>query len=549
MNIDTVFGLLGGLGLFLYGMQRMAEGLQKAAGDRLRQILELFTSHPLIAVVTGALVTVLVQSSSTTTVMIVGFVNAGLMNLSQAVGTIMGANIGTTITAQVVSFNIYRVALPCVGIGFILNFLCKNRTYRYIGLSLLGFGLLLVGMSTMSESLRPLRTYQPFLDLLVRFGQAPLLGVMAGALFTVLVQSSSATTGLVIAFSMQNLIDLPSGLALILGANLGTCITAQLAAIGASLTAKRAAMAHVLFNTFGVVVFLIVLKPFTDLIFLTSDNVTRQVANAHAIFNIVNTLLVFPFLSRFVTIVQRLVPGEETILECKPKYLDRRMLHSPAALMAATQEVLRMADISLDMLQESFQAFLKGDPKLIENVERKEDVVNDLEKAIITYLTEASHNPLSSKQTRKVTNLMHSVHDIERVGDHSTNIIELAQVRMDHKLGLSAMAEEEIVIMYHKVECIYTKAIELLRNERVDDAKRLIREDDIIDQMERDYRASHIRRLNEGTCHPEAGVVFLDLVSNLERVADHANNLAEAVAGTLLESEEELEERMLRQAT
>ncbi len=548
MSIQIFFGLLGGLGLFLYGMQRMAEGLQKAAGDRLRQILELFTSHPVVAVITGALATVLVQSSSTTTVMIVGFVNAGLMNLTQAVGTIMGANIGTTITAQVVSFNIYEIALPCVGVGFLLNFLAKKRTQRYIGLSLLGFGILLVGMSTMSDSLRPLREYQPFLDQLVRFGQFPLLGVLAGSLFTVAVQSSSATTGLVIAFSMQNLISLPAGLAIILGANLGTCITAQLAAIGANLTARRAAMAHILFNALGVLIFLLILRPFTQLVLLTGDNVTRQIANAHTIFNIANTIMVFPFLSRFVSIVQRLVPGEEVILERKPKYLDPRMLHSPAAIMGATKEILRMAEISSDMFQESFTAFTTNDLKALDSIQQKEDVVNDLEKAIITYLTEAGQNPLTTKQTRRITNLMHTVHDIERVADHATNIMELTQEKTEHNIHFSEQAIDELVVMYNKVECIYAKAIDLLRSDSVDKANALIREDDIVDNMEKHYRESHIVRLNEGTCYPEAGVIFLDMVGNLERIADHANNLAEAVAGTLLDTEQELEERMLGKA-
>lgn len=532
MNYSVLIGLIGGLGLFLFGMQRMAEGLQKAAGDKLRRIIELFTSHPAIAVLTGAITTVLVQSSSTTTVMIVGFVNAGLMNLQQAVGTIMGANIGTTITAQVVSFDIYELALPAIGIGFGLNFLGKTKLQRYVGQGILGFGILLLGMTTMSDALRPLREYQPFLDGLVTLGQFPLLGVLAGTIFTVLVQSSSATTGLVIAFSLQNLIDLPAGLGIILGANLGTCITAQLAAIGANLAARRAAMAHILFNTIGVLIFLILLRPFTSLVQLIDPNVTRQIANAHTIFNIANTLIMFPFLTHFVNLVVRLVPGTEEILERKPKYLDQRIVHSPAAIMSATRETLRMAEISLEMVRESVSAFVDKDPKLIKQVLQKEDVVNELEKDITAYLSEASQDPMTARQSHRIAALMYTVNDIERVGDHATNITELAQEKIDHRLTLSDQAKEELNEIYTHVTRIYSGAIECLREEKIEEARNLIGEDDIVDELEQRFRDTHIQRLNQGLCHPEAGVLFLDLISNLERIADHANNLAQAVVAT-----------------
>lgn len=543
MTIQIFFGLIGGLGLFLFGMQKMAEGLQNAAGDRLRQILELFTSKPIIAVFTGALATVLVQSSSTTTVMVVGFVNAGLMNLTQAIGTIMGANIGTTITAQIVSFNIFVVALPAIGFGGIVNFLSRKRFPKYMGLGILGFGMLILGMDIMGTAVNPLREFPPFLDMLVTFGQTPILGVLAGAAFTLLVQSSSATTGLVIAFSLQGLIGLDSAIALILGANIGTCITAILASLGTGLTARRAAVAHVLFNMFGVILFMILLKPFTHIVALTSTNITRQIANAHTIFNVTNTILLFPFIKHFANMVHRIVPGEEAVIDLKPQYLDENMLNSPAALIAVTKETLRMAEISKEMLHDAFHSFVKGDEKLIENVLRKEEVVNILEKEIIIYLTKAGVNPWTDKQHKQITNLLHSAHDIERVGDLSCNIVELSQSKINHKLNISEIAINELQVMYDKVESIYNRAIKVLRSEKVDEAYQLIREDDVVDQMEKNYRESHINRLNEGKCHPESGVLFLDLVSNLERVADHANNLAEAVTGALLEPHESQQNR------
>ena len=536
MQFSMLLGLFGGLGLFLYGMQRMAEGLQKAAGDKMRRILELFTSHPVVAIITGAVATVLVQSSSTTTVMIVGFVNAGLMTLKQAVGTIMGANVGTTITAQVVSFNIYEVALPAVGIGFAVQLLGRRKAHKYLGLSVLGFGILLLGMQTMSQSLAPLRTFQPFLDGLVYLGQNPILGVLAGALFTVAVQSSSATTGLVIAFTLQDMLSLPAGLALILGANLGTCVTAGLASIGAGVTARRAAMAHVLFNSVGVLVFLLVLRPFSDLVAQTGTSVTRQVANAHTIFNVVNTLLLFPFIGPFVRLVERLVPGEEDILDTKPRFLDERMLHSPAALVMAKKELLRMARLSLEMFEEAVESFTGGDEKKIQSVLKKEDVVNALEKAIAVYLAEASQDPMTARQSNRITGLMHIINDLERVGDHATNITELAEERMNHNLQLSEHAQEELAQMYGEVLRIYSRSIEVLESEDASAARNLLREDEIIDDLENKFRDSHIKRLNEGLCHPETGVLFLDLISNLERIGDHANNIAEAVADVITAS-------------
>lgn len=538
MSFKIIIGLIGGLGLFLYGMQKISEGLQKAAGDRLRQILELFTSKPIIAVLTGTLATVLVQSSSTTTVMVVSFVNAGLMNLAQAIGTIMGANIGTTITAQIVSFELYDIALPAIGIGFLMSFLCKRKTYKNLGLSLLGFGILFLGLNIMSDSIYPLREYQPFLNLLISFGQTPILGVVAGAAFTAIIQSSSATSGLVIAFASQGLLNLESGLALILGANIGTCITAVLASIGGTLTARRAAIAHVLFNVIGVVVFLFLLTPFAKLVALTSNATARQLANAHTIFNITTTILLFPFIHHFVGLVQRIVPGTEEVLNSKPQYLNQNIIHSPAAIMAASKETVRMAEIALDMLNEAFEAFLTGDSKLIDSVNRKEIVVNELERSIIRFLTEASQNPLSVSQSRRLTNLMHSAHDIERVADHATNIIELAETKIENNLCFSELGINDIKTMHKEVTEIFREAINLLKNENIDAAQKLIRADDIVDQMEKDFRDAHIRRLNEGTCTPEAGVIFLDIVSNLERIADHANNLAEAVKATLTGSPE-----------
>ena len=525
-----IVGLFGGLGLFILGIQLLADGLQKAAGERMRRILELFTSKPILAVLTGTAVTALLQSSSTTTVMIVGFVNSGLMTLIQALGTIMGANIGTTITAQIVSFNIYGLAYPLIAIGALLYYFSKNRLRRYTGMGILGFGLLLLGLSTMSTSVSPVREYEPFLQLLVTLGNRPFLGILAGALFTAVIQSSSATTGLVIAFSWQGILSLPAGLALIVGANLGTCITVVLACLGSSSGARRTALGHVLFNLAGVILFVVFRRPFTSLVLLTGSTVARQIANAHTLFNVFTTIILFPLLPRFVKIVTRIVPGDDQALEVKPQFLDERLIQTPGALISAKQEASRMGTLAVDMVELAVVAFLEGKTTQLDQIERRENVVNTLEKAITSYLAKLNQYSMNENEARESVNLMHVVNDLERMADHAMNIVELAANREMGGLSLSDAAAEDLQRMFDVVNRISRSALEALGDRDVRKAKGLIADDDLVDELEKRYRTNHIERLNQGLCNPEVGVLFLDVVSNLERVADHAHNIAEAVA-------------------
>ncbi len=525
-----IIGLLGGLGLFLFGMQMMSEGMQKAAGEKLRRILEVLTSNHYIAVVTGAITTVLVQSSSTTTVMVVGFVNAGLMNLTQAVGTILGANIGTTITAQMISFKLGALALPAIAIGFVMMFLSKRKTYKYAGQAILGFGILFLGMTTMSESLRPLRSYPPFIDFLASFGIIPLLGVLAGAVFTVMVQSSSASTGVIVALSLQGLLNLESAIPLILGTNIGTSITAVLAAIGTSLTAKRAAAAHVMFNVIGVVIFLIILQPFISLIQMTSSEIPRQIANGHTIFNVLNTLIILPFISQFVNLIIKIVPGEELIIERGPKYLDKRMLNTPAvAIGSSIKEMIRMGSLASEMFVESTQAFLEKDRNLIKSVYQKEEVVNELEREIVKYLADVSQKSLTQSQSRLISSLMHAINDIERIGDLSENIVELAESRIENELVFSDSAIQELKDMFYSVDNMICKSLQALETNDTKLAKEVISCEDEIDYVEKRLRKSHIQRINDRKCFPVSGVIFLDIISTYERIADHARNIAQVV--------------------
>ncbi|NMB35584.1 MAG: Na/Pi cotransporter family protein, partial [Firmicutes bacterium] len=350
--------MFGGLGLFLYSIQLMASGMQKVAGERLRHILEILTGKPVVGVLTGIGVTVLIQSSATTTVMLVGFVNAGLMSLAQAISAIMGANIGTTVTAQIVSFRFELLIFPSIGLGGLLNYFGRRRVYRYLGQTILGLGLLFLGMKIMSEAMLPLRENAFFLDLLVRFSRQPLLGILCAAFFTAMIQSSSAVTGIAVALTLQNILTLEAAIPLILGTNLGTCITVVLAAMGTSLSAKRAAFSHVLFNVLGIILALIFLKPFTALVLGTSPVVVRQVANAHTLFNVLNTIIIFPFFKYFVALVQWAVPGEEPALDLGAKYLDKRMLKAPvAAIEASRMELIRMANISREMVKGAMDIF------------------------------------------------------------------------------------------------------------------------------------------------------------------------------------------------
>jgi phosphate:Na+ symporter len=521
---------IGGLGLFLFGIQMMASGMQKAAGDRLRRILELLTNRPVIGVLTGVLVTLLVQSSSTTTVMVVGFANAGLMNLSQAISVIIGANIGTTVTAQIVSFNIKVLALPAIGIGSILNFFGRRRLHRYLGQAVLGFGLLFLGMTTMSEGMYPLRELEYFRNILTSFAVNPLLGVLCGAVFTALIQSSSAATGVIIAMTTQGLVSFESAIPLVLGTNIGTCITAMLASIGANVAARRAAVAHVLFNVVGVTLALIFIGYFAELIQETASSVPRQVANTHTLFNILNTLVFMVFLKYFTRLVCIVVPGPEAHIDIGPKYLDSRMLKTPAAALGSCKkELLRMAGIARDMVGEAVQVLIKNDMKKAMHIEQMEDLLDGLEKEINVYLAELSQHSLTKHQSKIVGGFMSAANDLERIGDHAKNILQMAEIRNDDRLSFSEQAISEIQLIYDKVAEMLANSGNALENEDKALAAQVVKEDDAVDLFEKILRKKHIERINTKKCSPAAGVIYLDVLSNLERIADHATNVAQIV--------------------
>ena len=528
MNFMAIaFGVVGGLALFLYGLSLLSNGLQKVAGDRFRQMLEKLTDRPIKGVFVGLFTTAMVQSSSVTTVSLLGFINSGLMTLEQAVGVVLGAEIGTTVTAQIVSFKIGTMFFPLIGVGFFLFFFARKEKYKNLGHIILGFGILFLGMHTMSSVLRPLSSNTFFVNTLKNFGKTPVLGIVAGAVFTGIIQSSSATTGLVIAMGRQNIIDLNSAIPIIMGANIGTCVTALIASVGSSLSAKRAAMSHFTFNTVGVLLFFPLLAQFTWIISLTSPELSRQIANAHTMFNTTMTIIMLPATGLLVALVKRIIPGEDVTVDKGIMYLDDKVLHTPSiAIGQAKRETMRMAAIVEEMLNSSKKALLTRQEGFILPVLKNEESIDQLDDVIERYLTRISHRPLSQSQSEEIAILVHSISDIERVADHTHNIAELAQYMKKEKIHFSKDAMNELEEMFDTARQSFVSAVNVLNTGDEKLGRKVLDLEVAVDHMERELEKNHLERLKKGICGPEAGPIYLDIVRNLERISDHAHNIA-----------------------
>lgn len=530
---SVIFGFLGGLGLFLYGMSIMSDGLQKAAGDRMRRILEALTGKVWKGVLVGTLVTAVIQSSSAVTVMLVSFVNAGLMTLRQAIGVVYGANIGTTITAQIIAFKLTDWALPAIGIGFLITLIAKRRTHRYAGQVILGFGLLFLGIEVMKEAAALLEQSPVFSGWIVQLSGKPLLGVLVGVVSTALIQSSSATTGVLLAIAAKGLISLEAAIPVLFGANIGTCVTALLASIGTNRTAKRTAVAHLVFNSVGTVVFLLFRQPFTQAVLMVSrtDDLPRLIANSHTLFNVANTLIWLPLTGVMVKIVTSLVRGPEIEIAADAKYLDHRMLDTPSvALQMAVKEATHMADLVKQMLAKTREAFFDGNTGLLEDVDNIEDKVDRLKDQTIVYLsTLLSQRTLTRAQSSKLAGLMHAISDIERLADHTQNIGGYALEKSGKSLPFSEDAIQELARVYDSVVELFDISVEGLAAWDKSRLDRVWEYEDWIDKAKETLRSNHIVRLNRGTCFPGSGVVFIEVINNLERMADHCINIAEAV--------------------
>ncbi len=529
-----LFMFLGGISLFLYGMQLMGDGLQQAAGARLQKILGQLTKKTIYGVALGAGVTAMLQSSSATTVMTVGLVNAGLMNLEQAFGIVMGANIGTTMTAQLIAFNLTDYITLIIAIGFVMQIVCKKRTLKNLGYVLLGFGILMLGMSTMSNAVVPLRSDPRIVEYLGRFSSHPILGLLTGLCMTLVIQSSSATIGILMAMASQGLLPLEGAIPVILGDNIGTCITAVIATLQSGLNAKRVACSHVMFNLCGSIIALCLLPFFIEFVRYISPagNIGRQIANAHTTFNVVNTCIFLPLAPYFTRFIKKIMPGEENDISYQPKYLDKNVLGTPAvALGLATKEVVRMGDLALENIRKSFHCVDDYNKKDVEFILEHEPVIDSLEEAITVYLTKMSEKNMTKEMSNLHTGLLHACNDIERIGDHAETIAK--RVRSMHEDGttFSPEANREMKELEVLVVEAASKAMKALELEDKDLARESLDFSHQVKIKQKAMRKSHVERLNEGICTPETGFVMLELLINMKRVSDHSKNISQLVLG------------------
>jgi phosphate:Na+ symporter len=532
LDYKMLIGLFGGLGLFLYGMNVMSDGLENAAGDKLKKILEKVTSNRFVAVVVGTIVTIVVQSSSATTVMVVGFVNAGLLNLAQAAGIIMGANIGTTITAQLAAFKLTAQAPVFIGIGAAIVLFSKGKKHREIGNIILGFGMLFLGMALMGDAMKPLRSSEGFLALMDYVGDHWVLGILLGLAMTAILQSSSATTAILVAMAgLQGVIDMKVALPFILGCNIGTCITAMLASIGTNKTAHKAAIFHLVFNLLGTILFLPLIGTLARIVeAISPGDIQRQVANAHTIFNIGNTLVLIPFIGYLVALVNRIIPGEDEVEVMGVKYIDDRLLETPViAVGQMIKETARMANLAKENLEVSMMAFRDNDESLVQKVYENEKLINLLEQEITNYLVKLSNTELSEEQLNIITSTFHVVNDIERIGDHAENIADLTGEKILKRFDFSEEAMAELKHIFDYTLNALQISVESFETNNVKKAQSTMDIEQRIDVLEKELRESHIKRLHNGTCNAYCGAIFLDLISNFERIGDHATNIAESV--------------------
>lgn len=530
--MELILNLLGGLGLFLFGMNFMSQGLQKAAGARLRSILEAMTKNKIVAVLFGALFTAIIQSSGATTVMVVSFVNAGIMTLAQSVGIIFGANIGTTITSQLVAFNLTGVAPFILFAGAVLIMFGKKPMVKKVGEVILGFGALFMGISMMKDAMTDLRHYQAVLNILGSMDN-PLLGILFGTLITIIVQSSSVTVSILLLMASQGLIDLSVCFYVILGCNIGSCTPAVLASLDAKKEAKRAAAIHVMFNVLGMVIIGILLafgmEYFENFILhISGSDVGRCVANADTFFKIFQTLIFLPISAQFIAMTRRIIPGEDQMQnEYQFMYIGKQTIFAPStAVVETTQEIERMGTMARENMQLAMEAFFDGNQNKIAKVYDMEKQIDFLSKEITDYLVKINQLQLPVVDAKRIGGLFHVVSDIERIGDHAENIADAAVKSAEENLEFTKKGQKEIQEMHEKTMEILEKSMEMFTTLDRKNLPDILELEDNIDNMERQLQQNHVKRMAKGKCSPMTGILFTDLVTGLERVADHATNIA-----------------------
>lgn len=545
MSFGTILSMAGGLGLFLFGMELMSDSIEKVAGAKLRRILEIFTTNRFMGMIVGIIFTGIIQSSSACTVMVVSFVNSGLMNLYQAAGVILGANIGTTITSQLVSFNLSKIAPLILLVGVVVMMFTKKEKVRKVAEVVVGFGILFVGLSTMSQAMANMKNEPQVVNLLMSL-KNPFLATLMGFALTAVIQSSSVTVSIVLLLANQDLLPLPITLYIILGCNIGACATAMLASMTGKKDAKRAALIHLLFNIIGTVIIYIALFVAGDQIVelirsISADN-GRFVANAHTMIKIAQVIMLFPFTGWLVKMTYLIVPGEDQKVGYREsyqlKYIGDKVVFNPAtAVVEVVKELERMASLAEENLNRAMNALITLDEEDIEEVYEVEKNINFLNHAITDYLVKINQTTLPIEDLNSLGALFHVVNDIERIGDHAENVADAARQRKEEGISISKEAQKELGDMLEMVNKIIRYAVEMFAKSDETHMQEIVTLEDQVDEKERELQKKHVERLTKGECSPEAGMIFSDVVSGLERVADHATNIAFAIT-----TEEEMEE-------
>ncbi len=535
MSVANILSMAGGLGLFLFGIRTMGDGLENAAGAKLKRMLEVLTGNRFLAVLVGFVVTAIIQSSTATTVMVVGFVNAGMMSLAQAVGVIMGANIGTTVTSLLIALNFSSVAAASVLVGVILMLASKKTVVKNLGAIFTGFGLLFLGIDMMSDSMAPLRDSAGFMNFIVTVSESPLrplFGIILGIVMTAVLQSSSASVGVLQTLAMQGLVPLKFSVFVLFGQNIGTCLTALFSTVGAKKNSKRAAVIHLLFNLIGTGIFILIalLTPYVEWIEKLSPDPMAQIAISHIVFNIVSTIVMFPFAKALVKLSCLLVPGKddsESEMHCK--FIDDRLLNTPPfAVMQVSKEVARMAKLARDNFETSAHALINRSDKDLDKVMENEEIINYLNHHITSYLVKLNALDITDSDSDYIARVFHAINDIERVGDHAINLAEAAQHNIGEGLKFSDPAREELNQLCGSVVTLLERSMAAFDNQSLSDneAKELSDLEEHIDDLTLECQDSHIFRLNRKECNTEAGMLYLNTITDFERVGDHAINIA-----------------------
>ena len=530
---QMAFGFLGGLGLFLFCIKYMGDGLQMAAGDRLRFILDKYTTSPFLGVLVGIFVTALIQSSSGTSVITIGLVGAGLLTLRQAIGIIMGANIGTTITTFIIGFNITHYALPILFLGAACLFFVRHNFINNLGRILFGFGGIFFALTLMSGAMEPLKYLPAFTDLTVKLSHQPILGVFIGTIITMLVQASSATISILQNVYQENLITLKAALPVLFGDNIGTTITAIIAVIGANTSAKRLALSHTMFNVIGTAIFLVLLSPFSIFVEKMAQilhlNPKVTIAFAHGSFNVMTTILLFPFIGLLEYIVVKVIKEkDEDKVEHKPKYLDSALISAPSiALGQVKQEMLSMISITLKSLERSVKFFHDHDEKDAERVEKSEDAINNIDQEITKYLTTLSQEHITEKDGEEISMYLDMCRDVERIGDHAIGIVRDVRYEIKKKVVFTDIAHQEIEKLFRISKRIIETAEEALKNDDTEKAFAVVDLHNKLYAKEKEVRKAHIKRVSKQQCDVKAGLYYIDVVSHFTRIGDHARNLVE----------------------